>query len=183
GYAPSTVSTTTSSTASESAAPLDQGYSLANLLPSAAMHGYLLKVGSGDPPARKRRYFVLTSDGRLFLFRSGPGTGDPAHTQQQQLPVTFLPLRTVQLDHSADAAAAPRIVVHGSGTDAGSGNLVQRTWTLECADGTEARAWLRRLEATARLAAVLSSVPPPPPAATPAGSALLVATAAALASL
>ncbi|KAJ3071930.1 hypothetical protein HDU98_004604 [Podochytrium sp. JEL0797] len=83
--------------------------------------GSLLKLSDS---AWKPRFFALTNDRRLFLFRENP--------RPSTKPVTFLPVEK----HAAffnELLGVWVLTVEGSGVNA-EGMLVNRTWTLSCAD-------------------------------------------------
>ncbi|KAI9351242.1 hypothetical protein BDR26DRAFT_890916 [Obelidium mucronatum] len=108
--------------------------------------GPLLKLsGSG---AWRPRFFALTVDARLFLFRAG--------ARASTAPVTFLPLAAAGGFFNA-LLNAWVLTVAGAGRDS-SGAVVRREWTLSCGASEPVFAEWR-----ARLAAAVPFAAAPPP--------------------
>ncbi|KAJ3330256.1 hypothetical protein HDU76_006080 [Blyttiomyces sp. JEL0837] len=121
-------------------------YTVGSLARRAGSHcGYLGKLATSKSNPNntqwKKRYFVLTDDGRLFLFP----TNDPA-----ELPQTFLPLTHVSCRRDDSGTGGGWIIdVRGEGANP-DGTIVERQWALLCNDDLQAHAWITNLTASAK---------------------------------
>ncbi|KAI8621428.1 hypothetical protein BC830DRAFT_228705 [Chytriomyces sp. MP71] len=95
------------------------------------MAGVMLKLNSTSDQTWKQRHFLLSTDGKLFLFKFNPSP--------DSLPITYLPVE------SCSAMSNPvykTYILHvaGSGVTA-QGRLEKRTWTLKLSSSREMKIW------------------------------------------
>ncbi|KAJ3208525.1 hypothetical protein HDU82_002326 [Entophlyctis luteolus] len=153
-------------------------------MPTAhSISGFLDKLNPASTfaaPIYKRRFFVLTPDANLYLFKT--------NTNPTAIPITFLPVTKCEGFFDARENAWC-LQVHGSGiviTEGGSGGdsasmttttTVQRSWCLKFADEHTMNMWMRQINRIAHSGSVATSSsggefgpggsrihsPPPPP--------------------
>ncbi|KAI8617994.1 hypothetical protein BC830DRAFT_1079533 [Chytriomyces sp. MP71] len=95
------------------------------------MSGVMLKLNSTTDQSWKQRHFLLSTDGKLFLFKFNPSS--------DSLPITYLPIE------SCSAMSNPvykTYILHvvGRGVTA-QGRLEKRSWTLKLSSSREMKVW------------------------------------------
>ncbi|KAJ3228050.1 hypothetical protein HDU81_006359 [Chytriomyces hyalinus] len=105
----------------------------------ATFSGYLSKLAASpdsDGTRWKHRFFVLSEDLRLYIFKSGNNT--TSH------PISYLPISDCTGFFSSEEGTW-LLKIHGDGLSADGTNVVKRTWTLRCNDEQTMQLWLRRI--------------------------------------
>ncbi|KAJ3246279.1 hypothetical protein HDU77_009016 [Chytriomyces hyalinus] len=95
------------------------------------MYGPLLKLNSTSDQSWKSRFFLLTRDGKMFLFKPNPSL--------ETLPITYIPVeRYTAMTNPVYKTWV--LHVEGSGVTM-EGFIQKRTWTLKASSGTELKMW------------------------------------------
>ncbi|ORY33184.1 hypothetical protein BCR33DRAFT_723192 [Rhizoclosmatium globosum] len=109
-----------------------------------AMAGTLLKLNASDSSPHqgqtwKARFFLLTRDAKLFLFKSAP--------QPKATAVTYLPISSfTSMSNPLYNSFILQLAGDGIGAD---GMVTKRTWVLKAHDLNTLRAWLDALNKVA----------------------------------
>ncbi|KAJ3106177.1 hypothetical protein HDU96_008303 [Phlyctochytrium bullatum] len=111
---------------------------------SSTFSGFLNKLSISRATGSriwKRRFLVLSTDARLFLFRSS----DPI-----ELPLTFLPLISATgglCQPTPEGGGGWVLELRGEGLGS-DGTPVERVWSLQCPDEGTMTAWLDQLQSS-----------------------------------
>ncbi|KAJ3222293.1 hypothetical protein HDU81_010001 [Chytriomyces hyalinus] len=94
---------------------------------SPIMYGPLLKLNSTSDQSWKNRFFLLSRDGKLFLFKPNPTL--------ESLPITYIPVERYTA-MSNPVYKSWIVHVEGSGVTV-EGVVQKRVWTLKASSGAE----------------------------------------------
>ncbi|ORY33187.1 hypothetical protein BCR33DRAFT_723195 [Rhizoclosmatium globosum] len=119
---------------------------------NSTMSGFLYKLNShSDAQEWKMRFFVLTMDANLYLFK---GNSNPIAQ-----PVTFLPIDACTPHREVSANGTQQWIMKASGDGlTPEGDIVTRTWHIRFPDEDTLLAWVHAIHAVINVPLVTSGV-------------------------